>query len=1655
MSRFAPIVAVVLFALSPVIGPVLPAHAGPAMTDTSYFDGFLDLIGIDPYQSVDVELDALGGVRMKGNGVSAPTAWTSQTDFEGSILYKPTLFIDNPLIPLGTLDATTTPGSLVLPTTPYAFRRVSPEPVLLPADAVSVDAYGVAGMCVRRIDGPLGRYYMWYTGVPENESTARIYLATSGDGVTWTRQPQYDPVSGAEIPVLDLGAPGTFDSRQLGKPSVVYDDAATPKFKMWYTAEGDLAGSIGYATSDDGVVWTKWVQPVVTLDGADGDVGQHPALAVGADGLPIVAYYDVTNGDLKFLHCGNAFCSADNTVVTLDQEGDVGRFAALAVAGDGLPVVSYYDATNGALKVAHCGTVACMVGNVLTTLDGAAAESDVGQYTSLATDANGYPQIAYYDVTGGALKFVGCTDFACTGGDEVPATVDGAAPESDVGRYASLAMIARDPLAPTTLTPAIAYYDLTNTDLKYVACDDALCAGVETPVTLEASADDVGQFASLAVSPAGGPAVAYYDATNGNLRFVACSDALCTAIVPPLALDDDPNLRGGYSSLLFGADGLPVIGYYDATNGDLVMVTCNDPLCADGDEEPVVVGNAGAIDPATVVGRQLSLALVGGVPHLVYYDATNGDLTFTAGQRDPMPVLGPGIIGSIDSYSVAHPDVMFENGIYRMWYTASDSNNRRIAYASSSDGVTWARGGLVVDVGSTANDGLGAWAPAVSKDASEYKMFYTGWKTVSGGMTVQAKLLLQTSPDGTGWSHGPVSLNTGSGFDGSNLSQGSMIYDPADTAAPYKIWYVGNTVDDLTGAFHDRIGLATKGNTGSWGKVPGTAGLNSVLGLVGQSTTFDSMQVFDLRVVLDPVEPAKLLGFYTGKNAADFKERIGVVESFDGGETWAAHATAQVPLVAAGDPGAIDESGVPTPAPVFLGTGNGWLIYHTALDPGTRTIASRLALHTAPDDLSSSTPAGQLSITGGTFDAGGRTDPFLVAALPTLTLFYAGLDTGDVGSICMATGNTSGTTSFGTATQILAPGPDAYDLGGLRRPTVWYDQTAAAWQLWYTAIGADGVERIAHASSANGTVWVKSGLAVMPSTAPFDFAEQGVWPASAWANAAGGVSLAFTGVDRFGWRRVGLLAAAGEGRVEGATATYQTPDDAALGTALPRDWRAISWNPPEVPPGSGLEVWVSYYPTYSGLWSNFFKIGNGVDLPFLLTVTGVRWQVRASGDPVDVAVTPQLDDLTLDNAPIAFPATATAATLPIGPAPGWYLTSWGDLTVNSEIPAGGTLSVRIADREGTTIVADQAVSATPVALGTGLVPNTSGPLTLFFTFTPSTSTPPESPLLKSINVTFTSTDVPSSITLGGDPNPLPYGGTTATLSGWLTSEATGLVGQQVTISRRLVTETQYTVIGTPTTVEGGAFSLAGLTQTDDTIYKAEWPGGLVGGTTYPPAMTTFTLQMAPATLTARAAVNPILYGRTATLTGTLISTTALGDAPVPGQVITLNYKLPSAATYTYLGTATTTAAGAFSYTVPLALAPKKNMMYQALWRTRNAEFTLGVKTLVSLTMSGYAARKTKWYRYPLGTSVIATGGVAPNHFRLGDGVTSGRVMIIVEKLSGTWKVYKRFSKLLTTRSAYRQVWKPTLKASYRLRTIFSVDVDHKGGASPYRYVQVY
>ena len=94
---------------------------------------------------------------------------------------------------------------------------------------------------LQRDDG----YHMWYTGQAKGHSW--IGYATSPDGVTWTRR--------SDQPVLSPTEP--WEKVALMCPHVLWDPPSR-LFRMWYSGgEQFEPDAIGYATSPDGLKWTK------------------------------------------------------------------------------------------------------------------------------------------------------------------------------------------------------------------------------------------------------------------------------------------------------------------------------------------------------------------------------------------------------------------------------------------------------------------------------------------------------------------------------------------------------------------------------------------------------------------------------------------------------------------------------------------------------------------------------------------------------------------------------------------------------------------------------------------------------------------------------------------------------------------------------------------------------------------------------------------------------------------------------------------------------------------------------------------------------------------------------------------------------------------------------------------------------------------------------------------------------------------------------------------------------------------------------------------------------------------------------------------------------------------------------------------------------
>src|SRR5881628_2567764 len=78
---------------------------------------------------------------------------------------------------------------------------------------------------------------------------------------------------------------------------------------------------------------------VTTLDREHG-AGRFPSVAIGSDGLGLISYEDATNDDLKVAHCVDVPCS-EATTTTIDVTG--GSFTSIAIGSDGLALISFMD----------------------------------------------------------------------------------------------------------------------------------------------------------------------------------------------------------------------------------------------------------------------------------------------------------------------------------------------------------------------------------------------------------------------------------------------------------------------------------------------------------------------------------------------------------------------------------------------------------------------------------------------------------------------------------------------------------------------------------------------------------------------------------------------------------------------------------------------------------------------------------------------------------------------------------------------------------------------------------------------------------------------------------------------------------------------------------------------------------------------------------------------------------------------------------------------------------------------------------------------------------------------------------------------------------------------------------------------------------------
>ena len=272
---------------------------------------------------------------------------------------------------------------------------------------------------------------------------------------------------------------------------------------------------------------------------------------------------------------------------------------------------------------------------------------------------------------------------------------------------------------------------------------------------------------------------------------------------------------------------------------------------------------------------------------LLFTSTLNGQTTWYKYENNPV-LQRDTVIANLpnDLIAISDPWVLFEDGVYKMWYTCGGLNyppdtllRSRICYATSTDGINWEKyeDNPVMDVdysGSWDSSGVETVTIIIDNDApatERYKMWYAGQYF----NTYRYDIGYAYSPDGINWTKHPAPvMNVGSAseWDSGFLEGPSVIKEDGQ----YKMWYCGYDIE-VNGQPSDgkaNIGYATSTDGINWTKYEN----NPIL--VTGNNTWDSIYVQDPHVIKYGDEYQMWYG--GGDNDSYYSQQVGYATSTDG-----------------------------------------------------------------------------------------------------------------------------------------------------------------------------------------------------------------------------------------------------------------------------------------------------------------------------------------------------------------------------------------------------------------------------------------------------------------------------------------------------------------------------------------------------------------------------------------------------------------------------------------------------------------------------------------------------------------------------------------------------------------------------------------------------
>jgi len=149
---------------------------------------------------------------------------------------------------------------------------------------------------------------------------------------------------------------------------------------------------------------------------------------------------------------------------------------------------------------------------------------------------------------------------------------------------------------------------------------------------------------------------------------------------------------------------------------------------------------ATVLDPMVVVINDSYFMWYGGrgtTPYQIGFASSDNGYEWNIYESNPIITFGD--INSFDEFHLRFPNVIYDEGIYKMWYTGADDNFAidlavtaySVGYAESTDGLNWVKhqDNPVLEVSAGEWDDLNIFLGSVVKHNGKYHLWYNGYSS--------------------------------------------------------------------------------------------------------------------------------------------------------------------------------------------------------------------------------------------------------------------------------------------------------------------------------------------------------------------------------------------------------------------------------------------------------------------------------------------------------------------------------------------------------------------------------------------------------------------------------------------------------------------------------------------------------------------------------------------------------------------------------------------------------------------------------------------------------------------------------------------------------------------------------------------------------------